>query len=134
MLGIQIVSHGQFSKGIVDSLDMILGDTTGVAYNTLDRDSDLESFRDVVLETTNSLMKSDGVIVFVDMFGATPYNAALYNSQYFTTENYAVIAGYNLPILIEAMMSREFMSVLELVEHLKSVAADTIVIAELLQS
>lgn len=96
-----------------------LGDTTGVAYNTLERDSDLESFSDIVLEATNSLMENEGVIVFVDMFATNPY--------------YAVIARYYLPILIESMMNREFMRVPEFVTHLKSVASDRIVIGELLQ-
>lgn len=131
MVGIQIVSHGLFSKGLVDSLDMILGDTTGITYNTLGRESDLESFRGVVLESTQQLMNENGVIVFVDMFGATPYNAALYNSQYFTADEYAVIAGFNLPLLIEAVMNREHLSVTELVAHIKSIASDTIIVGEI---
>lgn len=134
MVGIQIVSHGLFSKGIVDSLEMILGSTDGVMYDTLNREADLETFRSEILETTKKLEETSekGVIVFVDMFGATPYNAALYNSQFYNEDNYAVVAGFNLPILIETIVNRETMDVKELVTHIENISNETVVVADLL--
>ena len=35
MIGMQIISHGEFSQGIVHSLQMIIGETQQMAFDTL---------------------------------------------------------------------------------------------------
>ena len=124
MIGMQIISHGELSQGIVHSLQMIIGETQQMAFDTLAENEEVDSFRQKILDQSRKL---DGVLVFVDMFGATPYNCAYYNSQFFDPNHYQIVAGFNLPLVIEAIMQREQMSLSQLVAHLRQAAIDTIV-------
>lgn len=117
MIGIQVITHGQMAEGMIDSADMIIGDTEKVAFNSLKRAQDIEEFREEVKQTTNELMSEDGVLILVDMFGASPYNTALLNSRDIEGP-YKVVTGVNLPMLIEATMYRATMDIDELYEKL----------------
>ncbi|WP_418740297.1 PTS sugar transporter subunit IIA, partial [Enorma sp.] len=46
----------------------------------------------------------DGVVVFCDLLGGTPFNQAMLASQVFN--NVEVVAGVNLPMLIELIVMR----------------------------
>ena len=127
MIGIQIISHGELSQGIVHSLQMIIGETQQIAFDTLAENEEIDSFRQKILDQSRKLDRGHGVLVFVDMFGATPYNCAYYNSKFFSAIHYQIIAGFNLPLVIEAIMQREQLSLPQLVAHLRQTAIDTIV-------
>ena len=45
----------------------------------------------------------------------------------FDPNHYQIVAGFNLPLVIEAIMQREQMSLSQLVAHLRQAAIDTIV-------
>lgn len=127
MIGMQIISHGEFSQGIVHSLQMIIGETQQMAFDTLAENEEVDSFRQKILDQSRKLDRGHGVLVFVDMFGAKPNNCAYYNSQFFDPNHYQIVAGFNLPLVIEAIMQREQMSLSQLVAHLRQAAIDTIV-------
>ncbi|MCR1927163.1 PTS mannose transporter subunit IIAB [Enterococcus gallinarum] len=127
MIGMQIISHGELSQGIVHSLQMIIGETQQMAFDTLAENEEVDSFRQKILDQSRKLDRGHGVLVFVDMIGATPYNCAYYNSQFFDPNHYQIVAGFNLPLVIEAIMQREQMSLSQLVAHLRQAAIDTIV-------
>ncbi|AXY24889.1 PTS mannose transporter subunit IIAB [Suicoccus acidiformans] len=118
MIGIQVITHGKFAEGIIDSVDMIIGNTEQVAHNELKRGQDIDEFREEVKETTEQIMSEDGVLIFVDMFGASPYNSALINSRDIEGDNYKVITGVNLPLLIEAISNRASMDLDKLYKHI----------------
>lgn len=120
MIGIQIITHGKFAEGLLDSVDMITGETDNILINELKRSQDIDEFRGEVLETTKKLLADNpnGVLIFTDIFGASPYNVSQINSRDVETENYKVISGVNLPILIEAIFSRKQMEIDELYNNL----------------
>ncbi|MGO4940723.1 PTS sugar transporter subunit IIA [Fundicoccus sp. Sow4_D5] len=126
MIGIQVVTHGKMSAGLIDSADMIIGDTENVVSNELKRAQGIEEFRDEVRETTESVMSEDGVLIFVDMFGASPYNTTLINSRDIVSDKYKVIAGVNLPLLIEAIANRGSMDLDQLYKHVLESAKQSI--------
>lgn len=126
MIGIQVITHGKMGQGIIDSIEMIIGDTEKVVWNELKRGQDIEKFRDEVSETTNEVLSPDGVLVFVDMFGASPYNTSLLNSKNIDASKYKVITGVNLPLLIEAISGRSSMNLMQLYEHILDSSKDSI--------
>lgn len=127
MIGIQVITHGKMAEGMIDSVDMVLGDTENVVFNELKRGEDIEAFGGRVLETTKEVKSEDGVLIFVDMFGASPYNVSFMNSREMEADKYKVIAGVNLPLLIEAISSRGMMTLEELYNHVLSMKADSII-------
>lgn len=128
MIGIHIVSHGEICTGILNSLQMIVGEVEKIGYTKLDEESDVEDYREEMLKESKKLDDGSGVLIFADMFGATPYNTALFNSKNFESEKYKIVAGFNLPILIDAVMNRENMTLVELVENIKSNMSESIVV------
>ena len=68
----------------------------------------------------------DGVLVFVDLLGGTPFNQSMLVSA--DVDNMAVVAGTNLPMLIELIMTRSDSSELgELVEKAVQVGKDGVI-------
>ena len=118
MIGIQVITHGKMAEGLIDSVDMIIGQTESLVSNELKRGQAIEEFRGEVLESTNEVMSDEGVLIFVDMFGASPYNTSLINSRDVVSTNYKVIAGVNLPLLIEAISNRSSMDLEQLYKHI----------------
>lgn len=127
MIGIQVITHGKMAEGMIDSVDMVLGDTENVVFNELKRGEDIEKFGGRVMETTKEVKSEDGVLIFVDMFGASPYNVSFMNSREMEADKYKVIAGVNLPLLIEAISSRGMMTLDELYNHVLSMKSDSII-------
>lgn len=127
MIGIQVITHGKMAEGILDTVDMVLGDLENIAANKLKRGQDIEEFRREVLETTNKMASSDGILIFVDMFGASPYNMSFMNSREVDIDNYKIIAGVNLPLLMEAISNRKFMDIDQLYTHLLQMREQSII-------
>ena len=126
MIGIQIITHGKMAEGIFDSVDMVLGDTENVKTNELKRGQDIDQFKEEVLKTSNELATDEGVLIFVDMFGASPYNTSLMNSRDIETTDYKLITGVNLPLVIEAISSINSISVYELYKHILDLSSSSI--------
>lgn len=127
MIGIQLVSHGALASGMLDSLEMIIGQVESLGCCSLLPATDSHDYKRAMLSQSQRLDSGAGVLVFADMYGATPYNTALYNSQGFSAEQYQVIAGVNLPLLISAVLNRQGLPLNQLVALLKHEAQESIV-------
>ena len=78
MIGILLVSHGRMAEGMLDSLELIMGSCDQMHTVSLCAGEDFESFRAKVMEAIRQLDSGDGVLVFVDLYGASPFNASVY--------------------------------------------------------
>lgn len=116
MIGVLIVSHGNLAREIFDTACMILGEQENVKTISLMYDDDIKKFTNKVLAFTQELDQGDGVIVLSDLFGGSPNNSVLATSRLHSIK---AITGVNLPMLIECLSSREFLSIDELVESAK---------------
>lgn len=108
MVGILMVSHGQMSQGIADSLHMIIGEIEQLDYLGLYEGADFDAFKETIHDMAAELDSGDGVVVMVDLFGASPYNAAAANMKAWMKEGHRVrlLTGMNLPMVIEAISQR----------------------------
>ena len=84
--GIILLSHGPFAVSLVETAQMIFGDSG--AFTEM-----IEAF-------------PEGSLIMVDLFGGTPCNQVMRYIQE-TGKTLEVAAGMNLPMLINAVMSRE---------------------------
>lgn len=115
MVGILIVTHGKLAEGFAHSVNMIMGEQEQFQTIGLFPDSDLEKFKDVVKEGMESVDTGEGVLVFVDMFGASPCNFAAANISEFLEDGkkVRVVTGCNLGMLIECINMRNFTESIE---------------------
>lgn len=108
MIGIAVITHGKFADGIKDSLRMIVGEQENFESLGLKEGQGLEEFKSEVKKVITSVNSGSGVLVFVDMFGATPFNAVsmLRNELKADEVDVLMITGVNLPVLLEASTLR----------------------------
>ena len=87
---------------------------------------DVDKLRDKVAAAIKKVDKKDGVLVLTDMFGGTPSNI----SYSFLEEGHIeVLSGVNLPVLIEAIVSREKFGLDELATKLEATGKKSITLA-----
>ncbi|NLG95533.1 MAG: PTS sugar transporter subunit IIA [Acetomicrobium flavidum] len=110
MVGMLIVTHGRLGEGLLDAMQMIAGPQERVEVISLKEGDSIDELKDKILNAVKTLDDGSGVLVFVDMFGASPSNAA----AYLLNENVEVITGVNLPMLLEIVSFRESSSLQEL--------------------
>ncbi|MGV6820315.1 MAG: PTS sugar transporter subunit IIA [Parvularcula sp.] len=98
MIGIVVVSHGQFARELVAAAQHVVGPQPGIEAVCIGPDDDMDQRRQDILEAARSAGGDDGAVILTDMFGGTPSNLAISAMARIKGE---VIAGANLPMLIK---------------------------------
>lgn len=95
-MNIIVASHGLFSKELIKSAEMIVGEMQGVYSVSLLPNESLET----LTEKTETLLKGlkDKTIVLVDLFGGTPCNVF---TMLLKKYKYQLFTGVSLPMLID---------------------------------
>lgn len=104
MVGIILATHGEFAEGILQSGAMIFGEQENVQAVTLHPSDSPESLKERMLAAIATFDDQNEVLFLVDLWGGTPFNQA--NNLCGEHPNWAIVAGLNLPMLIEAYSSR----------------------------
>lgn len=113
MINFIIVSHGELAEGAVNALEMILGGQNGIRKISLEEGDSIDRLKKRIEEDIRALTpQADGIVIMVDLFGASPFNmACLAASEY---DNVQVVSGFNLPMLLEAVIQREHVTLAEM--------------------
>ena len=105
MVGIILASHGEFAKGILQSGSMIFGEQENVQAVTLMPSEGPDDIKAKMKDAIASFDNQDEVLFLVDLWGGTPFNQA--NSLFEEhKDKWAIVAGMNLPMVIEAYGAR----------------------------
>lgn len=105
MVGIILASHGGFADGIYQSGEMIFGKQENVAHVILKPDEGPDDVRAKMEKAIASFDDDEEVLFLVDLWGGTPFNQAN-NLVEQHKDKWAIVAGMNLPMVIEAYASR----------------------------
>jgi mannose/fructose/sorbose-specific phosphotransferase system IIA component len=105
VIGVILTGHGKFASGVADGLRLIAGEQEGFAVVEFTPDLSPEELAGKLLSAVESL-GGEEVLILCDLAGGTPFNETLklLPSLGRPTE---VLAGVNLPVLIEACVSRD---------------------------
>lgn len=114
MIGILIVTHGDFAKGIVDGMELICGAQEQLETVGLRLADDVEVFADTVRTKAKALDQGEGVLILVDFMSGSPSNVVC--RFLLEEENMEAVAGVNFPMLLEAVNSRDCMDLQKLAE------------------
>lgn len=124
MVSIVIASHGKFADGIKQSGSMIFGEQEDVQSVTLMPDMGPDDLKKKLQDAIATFSNQDEVLFLVDLWGGTPFNQVngLFEAH---KDKWAIVAGLNLPMLIEAYASRLSMdSAHEIAAHIIETAKD----------
>ena len=98
-----LVSHGMFSKGIYDSVKIILGEQSNVKLLTAYVEPGVD-VKDQVKELLDGIPENDEVIVCSDVFGGSVNNEFM---NHLNRKNLHLVTGMNLPLLMTMFLSQE---------------------------
>ena len=96
-----IATHGTFASGIKSSVDLIIGESENVfviqAYT-----EDNKSIQPEIEDVLKQINPDDELVVFTDLMGGSITNQIL---QFDLKENVFIVAGINLPLLLDIMLA-----------------------------
>ena len=105
MVGLLITGHGHFATGLGSSLRLITGNTENIEYVDFEADHSTETLAHNLNQAFDKLKDCDGVLVLSDLAGGSPLKTAVECKFARPEQKIEVIAGSNLPMLIEGSMS-----------------------------
>ena len=103
MMKIVIATHSMMAKGLKDTLEFIIGPQKSLLAITAYIDSDY-SINQEIEQLFSDLAPDDELIVTVDLLGGSVSNAF---SEQIGKDNFYLISGVNLPLLLELCLSGE---------------------------
>jgi len=125
VIGLIVVTHGEFGRYLVKAAEAILGEQKGIWVASLSEKDGLERLTEKVEKIVKEgSEKFEGKIVLVDMFGGTPANASL---KFANDEKVEIISGVNLPMIIAAINYRQSLSLKELARLIRQKGKEGIV-------
>ena len=104
MVGIILASHGAFAEGIKESAQMIFGAQDKFEAVVLKPSMGPDEFR-ANLEAAIAKVDAEEILFLCDLWGGTPFNqsSAVFDGH---EDKWAIVAGLNLPMVIEALSER----------------------------
>ena len=113
MIAIIIASHGLFSEELLKSSEMIFGKQTNVNTVTFFPGEGVSDLTNKYINSINSLNSENGLLFIVDIFGGSPFNCA--SLLALENDSMEVLAGANLPMLLEVFANKSALSLKDLV-------------------
>ncbi len=125
MIGLIVTGHGNFGTGLTSAINLIAGPQEN--YVAIDfTDDAVDKLEADINAAFDQLSNCDGIIVFCDLPGGSPFKTAVMQSQ--GRNNIEVIAGTNMPMLAEITMARSMIDELDvLVETALNIGKEQIV-------
>ncbi len=102
MVGIILISHYTLAESLKETVSLVVGEKKNLSALSLNKDDKVEDFSLKLQKEVERINEGDGVIIFADMFGGTPSNSSL--AAFGDEENVEIITGFNMPLVIEAIM------------------------------
>ena len=127
MIGILVVCHGDLAKGLLNSMSLIVGKQENIGAIGLYENDSIDEFPERIKEKIEELINDEGLIIFVDIIGASPFNACARVIHENPELKLSLITGVNLPMLLETSLNyAEDLSLEELSLIIKDIGREQI--------
>jgi len=103
MRGYLLISHGGFAEALKESLKMITGERDDLFALGLAHDDGPETFGVKLNAKINEMKAFDDIVVFTDLLGGSPGNAAV--TKFIATPTVNIVSGMNFPMLLNTVLS-----------------------------
>lgn len=123
MLGILIVTHGNFGAELIQSAEIIMGKQSNYEYLCLNHNDSVVALQEEIQKRVQILEKGKGVLVLTDIFGGSPSNSVAIALR---GKGYPCLTGVNLPMLLEAFTFRDTLSLEKLTKQCQGAGVEGI--------
>ena len=104
-IAIVIGTHGWAAEQLLKTAEMLLGEQENVGWIDFVPGENAETLIEKYNAQLANLDTSAGVLFLVDTWGGSPFNAA--SRIVVDKEHHEVVAGVNIPMLVETLMARD---------------------------
>ena len=104
-IAIVIGTHGWAAEQLLKTAEMLLGEQENVGWIDFVPGENAETLIEKYNAQLANLNTEKGVLFLVDTWGGSPFNAA--SRIVVDKEHYEVVAGVNIPMLVETLMARD---------------------------
>lgn len=109
MTGIIVTGHGSFATGLTSGLKLLTGEPEQYeAVDFLPEDS-IDMLTEKLEAAADRLKDCEGILILADLAGGSPYNVSA-RFKMAGKGNLEVVGGANLPVVLDAYMSRNMIS------------------------
>ncbi|MFA5779838.1 MAG: PTS mannose transporter subunit IID [Elusimicrobiota bacterium] len=133
MIGIVIITHGDFSKALLETAQGIVGKQQFISAITISYSEDPKSVQQRLEKEINANKTVDDWLILTDMVGGTPCNICLTlaSGKFIGVPKiFEVVSGVNLYMLISAFINRDKMPLTELKNKIMEDAKSSIMDAK----
>lgn len=114
MTGIIVTGHGNFATGLLSTVNLIAGEQEAVIGVDFIESDTAQTLEGKLKEAINSLSKD--ILILCDLGGGSPFNVSVLLKNNLQDKNIEVVAGTNIPMLLEVALTRCGMELEELSE------------------
>lgn len=116
MKKILIATHGHLASGYLSSIELLAGTTEGITViNAYVEEND---FDQELMKFVDGVTENDQIFVFTDLFGGS-VNQKVTRTFLEQSSSATVIAGFNLPIVLEILLATDDLSETRIQEMVK---------------
>lgn len=98
-----VVSHGSFSKGLVESVQMLAGEQENLIAYGLFPEETVNTLTEKLEKEILATPKGEDILFLTDLFHGSPFNAVV---SLMKNYKFSHITGINLPLMLEIILSR----------------------------
>lgn len=98
-----LVSHGSFSKGLYQTMEMVLGPQENLAYVGLYPEQGADILKENIEKEFKEAKENEEILVLTDLFYGSPFNAVV---QLMNKYDVYHLTGINVPLLMEILIMR----------------------------
>ena len=118
------VSHGSFSKGLVESVQMLVGEQENLVAYGLYPEQTVASLTEKLEAEIEKTPEEEEILFLTDLFHGSPFNAVV---SLMKDYDFYHVTGINIPLAVEAMMgSYADKTAAQICEDLLNAAPDTV--------
>lgn len=100
---ILLVSHGSFSKGLYETMQMVLGKQEKLSYVGLYPDHGIDDLKESIEAELKKAEPGEEILVLTDLFYGSPFNAVVQLMNKYEMHH---LTGINVPLLMEILVMR----------------------------
>lgn len=98
-----LVSHGSFSKGLYQTMEMVLGPQEKLSYVGLYPEQGVDILKENIENELKKADEGEELLILTDLFYGSPFNAVV---QLMNTYDVYHMTGINVPLLMEILIMR----------------------------
>ena len=96
-----LVSHGSFSKGLFETMEMVLGEQQNLSYVGLYPHQGVDILKENIEKEFTKADEGEEILVLTDLFYGSPFNAVV---QLMNSYDVYHLTGINVPLLMEILL------------------------------